>query len=142
MSASLSGTVLNPGSACAPVLLLDEPLSFWGGFDPATGIILDRHHPQAGVCAQDSILILPAVRGSGGTPACVAESIRRGVGPAGVILKTADINIATGTLVAATLYDRHCPVVCVAADDYETLQQARRLTITPDGTIIIEQQET
>ena len=39
-------TVLNPGQCRARALVLDEPLSFWGGFDPADGTIVDRHHPQ------------------------------------------------------------------------------------------------
>jgi predicted aconitase with swiveling domain len=30
-------------------LVLDEPLSLWGGVDPATGEIIDAHHPQRGV---------------------------------------------------------------------------------------------
>ena len=132
---SITSRILTPGSAKAATLVLSEPLSFWGGFDPQTGIILDQHHPQAGVCVKDRILVLPAARGSGGTPACIAESLRRKVGPAGVILKAADINIATGTLVAKTLYGTNCPVVCVNADDYETLCQATKLAIAEDGTI-------
>jgi predicted aconitase with swiveling domain len=31
------------------VLHLDEPLSFWGGLDAATGEVIDRHHPQSGL---------------------------------------------------------------------------------------------
>ncbi|MDH3742365.1 MAG: DUF126 domain-containing protein [Hyphomicrobiales bacterium] len=132
---NITARILTPGSARATTLVLSEPLSFWGGFDPQTGIILDQHHPEAGACVKDRILVLPAARGSGGTPACIAESLRRGVGPAGVILKAADINIATGTLVAKTLYGTNCPVVCVTADDYETLCQATQLAINEDGTI-------
>ena len=29
-------------------LVLDEPLSLWGGMDPATGEVIDAHHPQRG----------------------------------------------------------------------------------------------
>ena len=39
-------TVLHAGMAQGPVLLLDEPLSFWGAFDPRSGTIIDIHHPQ------------------------------------------------------------------------------------------------
>ena len=46
----------------ADTLVLDEPLSFWGGYDPQTGMILDQHHPQAGACISGRILILPATR--------------------------------------------------------------------------------
>ena len=35
-----------PAQHPASRLRLDEPLSFWGGLDPATGRIIDRWHPQ------------------------------------------------------------------------------------------------
>lgn len=128
-------TVLTAGTAEAEVLALDEPLSFWGGYDPVSGTIIDRHHPQAGKCLAGLILVLPSARGSAGTPACIAESIRTGVAPAGFVLGTADINIATGALVAGSLYGANCPVVCVGPDDYERLSRTRHLAIAEDGTI-------
>ena len=45
-SARFDAVTLVPGSAAGPVLRLDEPLSFWGGLDSATGTIIDRLHPQ------------------------------------------------------------------------------------------------
>ena len=41
------------------VLALDEPLSFRGGVDPATGVIVDRHHPQADASVAGTVLVLP-----------------------------------------------------------------------------------
>ena len=42
-----AATLVHGAAAGAP-LLLDEPLSFWGGLDPVLGAIIDRRHPQAG----------------------------------------------------------------------------------------------
>ena len=50
--------VLTASEATGPVLALDEPLSFWGAFDPRTGIILDVHHPQRGACVTGTILLM------------------------------------------------------------------------------------
>ena len=36
---------LLPGVATGEVLVLTEPLSMWGGLDPATGEVIDRRHP-------------------------------------------------------------------------------------------------
>ena len=137
MTGTIKARVFNAGTAEAATLVLSEPLSFWGGFDPATGIILDQHHPQKGACLRGVILILPTARGSGGTPACFAESLRCGSGPVGVILKLPEINIATGARVARTLYGANCPVVCVAPSDYDALCNSRRLAIAEDGTITL-----
>ena len=37
--------VLVAGEASGLVLALDEPLSFWGGFESETGTIIDRGDP-------------------------------------------------------------------------------------------------
>ena len=37
-------------------LVLDEPLSFWGGLDPETGRLIDVHHPQAGAMLTGRVL--------------------------------------------------------------------------------------
>ena len=37
--------MLTSVTAEGPVLSLDEPLSFWGAFEPRTGVIIDVHHP-------------------------------------------------------------------------------------------------
>ena len=87
MAALFETTVLNPGDALANTLVLDDSLSFWGGFDPKTGRIIDQHHPQCGQSISGKVMVLPRSRGSAGTPAGIAESIYRKTGPAGIILR-------------------------------------------------------
>jgi predicted aconitase with swiveling domain len=79
--------------------------------------------------------LLPETRGSGGTPGGIAEAVRRGTGPLGIILITPDINLAVGAQVAAALYGRDCPVIAVTAEDYAALVTAPRLAIVRDGSI-------
>lgn len=102
---------LVPGQGRAECLVLSEPLSFWGGLDPATGRITDRHHPQEGLTVGGRILVMPSGRGSSSSSTVLAEAIRAGTGPAGIILREPDRIIALGALVAAELYGRRVPVV-------------------------------
>ncbi len=44
----VKGRCLAEGIAEGPVVILTAPLSFWGGFDVATGRVIDRSHPQFG----------------------------------------------------------------------------------------------
>ena len=132
---SVQGTVLNAGSASGPTLVLTEPVSFWGAFDPREGRIVDVHHPQCGAVMAGHILIMPETRGSGGTPGGIAEAIRRKTGPLGIVLITPDINLAIGTAVANTLYGVQCPVVAVNAADYDLLAKSAALTITANGMV-------
>ena len=119
--------LLSEGTAEADVCALSAPVSFWGGFDPQTGIILEAQHPQRGLCLKGRFLLMERGKGSSGTPAGVAESLRNGSGPAGVILVEPDVNIATGALVAAQLYGKVCPVLLVSASDFIEIGTAKRL---------------
>jgi predicted aconitase with swiveling domain len=127
--------VLKAAAVEGPVLILDEPLSFWGAFEPRSGVILDVHHPQRGACLAGTILLMRESKGSGSAPGGIAEAIRLGNAPAGIILVMPDINLAVGAEVAETLYGRGCAVVAVSEDDFIFLCRAARLSISVTGEI-------
>lgn len=127
--------VLHPGAAEGPVIALREPLSFWGAFEPKTGQIIDAHHPQRGSSLAQRIVLMRESRGSGTAPGGLAEAIRRGTGPSGLILVKPDVGLAVGAAVAAALYGRSCPVVTVSHEDFDRLMKLERLLIASDGTI-------
>ena len=131
----IRGTVLNPGNCRAPVLVLNEPLSFWGGFDPASGKIVDRQHPQRGRSVAGIALVMPGSRGSAGTPAGVAEALRRGAGPAAFLLGSADVNIAIGAMVAGRLYGCEVPVLALGTAEYAQLREGAEIVVAADGTV-------
>ena len=128
--------VLNSGQATGEVLKLDDPLSFWGGFDPSNASILDHNHPQVGLSIANTILVLPGTRGSAGTPGAVAEALRQGAGPLGFILPKADVLLVTGVLVAAKLYQFFCPIIQVAEDDFIFFKSGQKVTIDQDQIIL------
>jgi uncharacterized protein len=128
-------TVLHAGTAEGAVLLLDEPLSFWGGFDPRSGIIIDVHHPQHGQSLKDKILMMVESRGSGSAPGNLAEAIRLGTAPAAIILVQPDINLAIGATVAQTLYDKTCVIISVTPNIFSDLSKHAYLHISHDGDV-------
>jgi len=99
------------GAAEGPALVLAEPLSFWGGIDAATGRVIDRSHPDLGACVSGTILVMPGGRGSSSSSSVLAETLRRGTGPAGIVLATPDPILTVGALVAESLYGIQCPIV-------------------------------
>lgn len=127
--------VLTAAEADGPVLALDEPLSFWGAFEPQTGVILDVHHPQRGACVAGTILLMHESRGSGSAPGAIAEAIRLGTAPAAIILVVPDVNLAIGAEVAGTLYGRHCAVLVVSAAELAVLSRSSHARVTPDGDV-------
>lgn len=109
------GRTLVGGEVTAPVLVLDEPLSFWGGFDPHDGRVIDRNHPQHGEVLTGRVVVMAASRGSSSSSSVLAEAIRLGTAPAAIVLGEPDAIVALGALAAAELYDRLVPIVAVPA---------------------------
>ena len=94
-------------------LVLDQPLSFWGGVDPATGRIVDPHHPQRGAQIAGRVLVMPSGRGSSSSSSVLAECLANGNGPAAILLGEPDAILIVGALVTAELGGPRCPIVVV-----------------------------
>lgn len=109
--AAVHALVLAPGIATGEVMVLDEPLSFWGGLDPETGTLIDAHHPLVGAALTGKVLVMPSGRGSSSSSYVFAEAIRAGTAPAAVVLAEPDPILALGSIVAAELYGIEVPVV-------------------------------
>lgn len=98
------------GHGVGPLLVLDEPLSFWGGIDPDNGDIIDVNHPGAGLNVTGTLLAMPHGRGSSSSASVLAECIRLGTAPAGLILRDIDEILVVGALVANELYGSNFPI--------------------------------
>ena len=108
------------GTAEGRALVLDEPLSFWGGIDPANGDIIDARHPQHGANVAGRILVMPSGRGSSSSSSVLAEAIRAGTAPAAIVLGEADPILALGAIVARELFGTTIPVVVTAGSALRT----------------------
>ena len=111
MGRPVSGRLIAPGTARAPALVLDEPLSLWGGLDPATGQVSEPRHPQHGAVLTGRIVVMPAARGSSSSASVLAEAVRAGTAPAGIVLGEPDLILAIGAAVAEELYGIQVPIV-------------------------------
>jgi predicted aconitase with swiveling domain len=129
---TLAGEALTPGQARGMTLVLDEPISFWGGVDENTGRVTDTRHPQSGASVAGTILVLQCGRGSSSSSSVLAECLRNGVGPAAIVLAEPDPILALGALVAGELYGTEIPVVVVPTNAYAACSAARELTVEAD----------
>ncbi|HJS27237.1 MAG TPA: DUF126 domain-containing protein [Actinomycetota bacterium] len=108
---------LVPGTGRGEVLVLDEPLSFWGGVDPATGEVIDVRHPQRGANVAGRVLLMASGRGSSSSSSVLAEAVRAGTAPAAIVLAEPDPILALGAIVARELYGREVPIVVSSGRD-------------------------
>jgi uncharacterized protein len=93
--------ILVPGPAVeGPSLVLDEPISFWGGIDPRTGRVADIRHPQHDKSVAGHILFLPGMIGSSSASSVLLELVRNGLAPAALVLDEPDAILLLGLVVA------------------------------------------
>ena len=125
------------GCANGPALVLDDTLSFWGGFNPVNGEIIDVHHPQYQQLIGGKILCIPRSKGSAGTPGGIAETLRNGSGPLAFVLGERDVNISVGTLVANQLYNMNIPVLEISHEQMRQIKTGENISIDQNGTLSI-----
>lgn len=133
----IEGRVLIAGYADGAALVLDDTLSFWGGFNPVNGEIVDVHHPQYQQLVGGKILCIPQSKGSAGTPGGIAETLRNGSGPLAFVLGEPDVNISIGTLVANRLYDMNIPVLEISRQQMKQIKTGEAISINRNGRLSV-----
>jgi predicted aconitase with swiveling domain len=123
---------LLPGRTEGTALVLDEPLSLWGGLDPGTGEIIDRRHPQSGIVAAGMVLVMPVGRGSSSTASVLAEAIRAGTAPTAIVMAEPDDIVLIGAMVAEELYGTTCPVLVADPGLYARIRTGMSVRIDGD----------
>jgi predicted aconitase with swiveling domain len=117
--------------------VLDDALSFWGGFDSGRGEIIDVHHPQHGQRVAGRVMFIPRSKGSAGTPGGIAETLRNGSGPLAFVLGERDVNISIGVLVANRLYGLDIPVLQLSMAQMESVASGDQVTTNHNGNLSI-----
>lgn len=121
---SFAATRIAGGEAQGAVIYSAVPLSFWGGIDPASGQVIDRHHPLNGAATAGRILALPGARGSCTGSSVMLELLLGGHAPAALILAEPDEILALGVLVAEIMFGVTIPVVAIGSVAFAALNDA------------------
>jgi predicted aconitase/predicted aconitase with swiveling domain len=127
------GIAVVPGDATGPVVSLAEPLSFWGGVDPATGVVIDVHHPSHGACLAGAIVLMPTSRGSCSGSGVLLELALSGRNPAALVFVGPEDTLTLGAIVASEMFGRRIPVVRLSQEPFTALSTAKDATITSEA---------
>jgi len=127
--------LLVAGRATGDVLVLDEPLSLWGGLDARTGRIIDPRHPQVGESMRHRVVVLERGKGSSSSSSILLEAVRQRTAPRALLLRETDGILALGATVAREMYGRYPPVLVLAGDDYDCLRTGQRVEIEEGGIV-------
>ncbi len=122
------GRTINPGKAEAEAIVSTEPIGFYGGIDPKTGIVIEKGHQLEGQCVTGKVLVFPNGKGSTVGSYVVYGMEVNGVGPAAIINEETETIVATGVILAN--------VPCVDGIDISQIKTGDRLKIDAEaGTV-------
>ncbi|MFB4373342.1 aconitase X [Agrobacterium sp. CR_3] len=117
------------GSAEGPVIATTEALSFWGGVDPATGRVIDVHHPLHGICLTGGVLFMPTSRGSCTGSGVLLDLILTGRAPSALVFCEAEDVLTLGALIAAEMFGKPLPVLRLDAENFARFSKAVHVRI-------------
>jgi len=120
------GRTIVAGRAAGEVLHANVGLSFWGGVNPTSGEVIDRHHPLSGARLAGNILAIPSGRGSCTGSQVILELLLGDSAPAAIILQQLDEIISLGVIIAQEIFGCVLPVVCLGTDGFRRLSSLAR----------------
>ncbi|KAI1070012.1 hypothetical protein LB507_008006 [Fusarium sp. FIESC RH6] len=127
-----TGTAYVQGRASAKLLASNLELSFWGGVDPQTSEVIDRHHPLSGQKLQNTVLAIPGGRGSCTGSGVMLELLLNGKAPEAIIFERREDILTLGVMIAEEVFQQSIPVVVLDKDDFRQLLQLDGQTVYVD----------
>ncbi|QQK77742.1 DUF126 domain-containing protein [Salicibibacter cibarius] len=131
----IRGAPLVQGKGEGNIIGTTKSLSFWGGFDPSSGKIVDRHHPLHGHKISGEILALPSGRGSSSGSGVLLEAIMENTAPSAIVINKPDEIISLGAIVCDEIFVRQLPILVLDNDSFNLVLNASYARI--DGEVIV-----
>lgn len=94
------GRSISKGFARGEVLLSREPISFYGGVDPNTGVIVEKGHPLEGKSIREKILIFPRGKGSTVGSYIIYRLAKSHMAPKAIVNIEAEPIVAVGAIIS------------------------------------------
>lgn len=91
---------ISKGHAQGEVIVTKDSISFLGGVDPKTGVIIDSQHELYGKKISGKILVIPSGKGSTVGSYVIFQMAKNKTAPTAIISLKAEPIIATGAIMA------------------------------------------
>ena len=96
----IKGRSISRGAAEGEALVSADAISFFGGLDPKTGIIIDKGHALEGKCIAGKVLVFPRGKGSTVGSYVLLQLRKNSCAPVAIINEEAEPIIAVGAIIA------------------------------------------
>lgn len=104
------GRKIYPGQAEGEVLVTSMGISFFGGVDPDTGVIVERGHELEGQSISGKVLVFPSGKGSTVGSYTLYRLKLNGKAPAAILNAECETITAVGCIIAEIPCMDHVPV--------------------------------
>ena len=96
----IAGRSIARGIGKGKVLLSRDAISFLGGVDPKTGVVVENGHSLEGKSIAGTVLVFPRGKGSTVGSYVMLQLAKNGVAPAAIINLEAEPIIAVGAIIS------------------------------------------
>lgn len=97
---TLKGRAVVAGLCEGQALVSLQPISFLGGIDPNSGVIIEKDHDLKGRRVKDRVLCFPYGHGSTVGSYVLYSLTKRGLGPKAIVNQVADPVVVVGAIIA------------------------------------------
>lgn len=127
----IRGRTISRGRAEGEAVVTRESLSFLGGVDPKTGVVVERGHELEGRSLKDKILLFPRGKGSTVGSYVLYQMKKNNTAPRGIINIEAEEVVATGAIISGI------PMLdSLKRDPYEIIKDGMKVRLDADHGFI------
>lgn len=120
----LMGRQIYKGRVKGEALVTDRGISFFGGVDPDSGVVLEKDHPLEGESIAGKILVFPTGKGSTVGSYTIKRLKDNGAAPAAIINAECETITAVGCIIAE--------IPCVDLVPIDKLESGQILLVDAD----------
>jgi predicted aconitase with swiveling domain len=125
------GRKISGGTAEGVALVSHEPISFFGGVNPDTGVVTEKGHELEGASVKDRVLVFPYGKGSTVGSYTLYRMKRNGVAPLAIINVECEPIVAVGAIIS------DIPTIDkLEKDPLSFLRNGMKLRVDGDGSSV------
>jgi predicted aconitase with swiveling domain len=128
---TIHGRGVVPGQVEGEALVSHEPISGWGGIDPARGVIIEPRHELFGQCFTGKVLVFPSAKGSSGWSGFFQSTRLLGTAPVAMVFARLSAKSALGAVVT-----RVPAVTGLDADPCEVIKTGDWVRVDADRGVV------
>ena len=127
----MNGRKICNGKVEGEALVTKDGISFYGGVDPKTGIVVEKGHELEGKSIAGKILVFPEGKGSTVGSYVLYNLKKNGVAPKAIINKKCETIVAVGCIISE--------IPCVDSIEIEKIKTGDKLKVDAEKGIVEKQ---